>query len=56
MEKHNKRKILHAILVGWEGYDPTLSPEENLVELIIDMGFLDEAQALLERYKRRRYK
>jgi hypothetical protein len=56
MEKNNKRKTLHTILIGWERYDPELSPEENLIELIIDMGFLDEAQMLIERYKRRRYK
>lgn len=56
MERENKRENLRLILIGWERYDAELTPEENLIELIIDMGFLEEAQMLLEKYKRRRYR
>lgn len=53
---NDKRETLRFILYGWDEYDETLTPEENLIELIIAMGFLDEAQELIEKYKRRRYK
>ena len=52
----SKREQLLFILQGWEAYNPDMTLEENLVELIIAMGFLDEAQMILERYQRRRYK
>ena len=49
-----KREYVRVILYGWEGYDKTKSPEENLIELIIEMGFLDEAREVISNYMRRR--
>lgn len=34
---------LTEMLEQWEGYDPTLSTQENLIELQISLGCLDEA-------------
>jgi hypothetical protein len=56
MDKNERERILHDILHMWEGYDVSLSARENLIELIIQMGYLDDVQILLQRYRRRRYK
>jgi hypothetical protein len=54
--KEDRERILHDILHNWEGYNVELSARENLIELIISMGYLDDVQILLQRYRRRRYK
>lgn len=52
---NKKREYVRVILYGWDGYDPNLTPEENLIELIIEMGMLDEAKAVISNYMRRRW-
>lgn len=52
---NRKREYVRVILYGWDGYDPNLTPEENLIELIIEMGMLDEAKAVISNYMRRRW-
>ena len=52
---NRKREYVRVILYGWDGYDPNLTPEENLIELIIEMGMLDEAKSVLSQYARRRW-
>jgi hypothetical protein len=37
-------------LIYWEGYDHSLTALENLIELQIQMGFLDEARKELRPY------
>ena len=54
--KSDRDRVLHDILHNWEGYDVALSARENLIELIIELGYLDDVQLLLQRYRRRRYK
>ena len=54
--KEDRERILHEILHNWEGYNVELSARENLIELILSMGYLDDVQILLQRYRRRRYK
>lgn len=44
------------IMEDWENYDWELTPEENLIELILYLDFVDDALELLKRYQRRRYK
>lgn len=53
-DKNDKERILHDILHNWDGYDVELSARENLIELIIELGYLDDVQILLQRYRRRR--
>ena len=55
-DKSERERILHDILHNWEGYNVELSARENLIELILEMGYLDDAKILLQRYRRRRYK
>ena len=55
-DKNDRERILHDILHSWEGYNVELSARENLIEMIIQMGYLDDALVLLQRYKRRRHK
>jgi hypothetical protein len=55
-EKSEREQILHDILNNWEGYDVELSARENLIELIVQLGYRDDAMILLQRYKRRRYR
>jgi hypothetical protein len=55
-DKNERERILHDILHNWEGYDVGLSARENLIELIIELGYLDDVQILLQRYRRRRFK
>lgn len=55
-ERNERERILHDILHNWEGYNVELSARENLIELILQMGYLDDVQILLQRYRRRRYK
>lgn len=52
---NRKREYVRVILYGWDGYDSNLTPEENLIELIIEMGMLDEAKSVLSQYARRRW-
>jgi hypothetical protein len=54
--REDRERILHEILHLWEGYDVELSARENLIELIVQLGYLDDALILLQRYKRRRYR
>jgi hypothetical protein len=54
--KEDRERILHDILHNWEGYDVELSVRENLIELIVQLGYRDDAMILLQRYRRRRYK
>jgi hypothetical protein len=54
--REDRERILHEILHLWEGYDVELSARENLIELIVQLGYRDDAMILLQRYKRRRYK
>lgn len=54
--KEDRERILHEILHMWEGYNVELSARENLIELIIELGYLDDVRILLQRYKRRKYK
>jgi len=54
--REDRERILHEILQLWEGYDVELSARENLIELIVQLGYLDDALILLQRYKRRRYR
>lgn len=56
MDKNERERILHDILHMWDGYDVELSARENLIELIIELGYLDDVQVLLQRYRRRRYR
>ena len=56
MDKNERERVLHDILHNWEGYDVALSARENLIELIIELGYLDDVQILLQRYRRRRSK
>ena len=51
---NKKREYIKIILYGWEGYDKAKTPEENLIELVIEMGFLDEANEVISHYMRRR--
>jgi hypothetical protein len=53
--REDRERILHEILHLWEGYDVELSARENLIELIVQLGYRDDAMILLQRYKRRRY-
>jgi aryl carrier-like protein len=53
LNKNERDRMLQAILYHWDGYDNELSDRENLVELIIQMGYLDDVQMLLERYRRK---
>lgn len=55
-ERSERERILHDILHNWDGYDVELSARENLIELIVQLGYRDDAMILLQRYKRRRYK
>lgn len=55
-DKNESERILHDILHSWDGYDVQLSARENLIELIIELGYLDDVQILLQRYRRRRFK
>lgn len=55
-ERNERERILHDILHNWDGYNVELSARENLIELILQMGYLDDVQILLQRYRRRRYK
>lgn len=55
-ERNERERILHDILHNWDGYNVELSARENLIELILQMGYLDDAQILLYRYRRRRYR
>jgi hypothetical protein len=55
-DKDRRERILHEILYNWDGYDVSLSPRENLIELIIELGYRDDAFILLQRYRRKRYK
>jgi hypothetical protein len=54
--KEDRERILHDILHNWDGYDVELSARENLIELIVELGYRDDAMILLQRYKRRRYR
>ena len=54
--REDRERILHEILHMWENYDVGLSARENLIELILELGYLDDARILLQRYKRRKYK
>jgi hypothetical protein len=54
--REDRERILHDILHNWEGYDVELSTRENLIELIVQLGYRDDAMILLQHYKRRRYK
>lgn len=54
--KEDRDRVLHDILHNWEKYDVELSARENLIELIIELGYLDDVQILLQRYRRRKYK
>lgn len=54
-EKSNRERVLHDILHNWDGYDVEISARENLIELIIHLGYRDEALVLLQRYRRRRH-
>jgi hypothetical protein len=54
--KEDRERILHEILYLWEGYDVGLSARENLIELIVQLGYLDDAIILLQRYRRRKYR
>lgn len=42
---------LKSALEAWEGFDPYLTYEENLIEMQIDMGFLDEAKKVIYNIK-----
>lgn len=55
-ERNERERILHDILHNWDGYNVELSARENLIELILQMGYLDDVQILLQRYRRRKYK
>lgn len=44
------------IMEDWENYDWELTPEENLIELILYLDFVDDALEILKRYQRRKYK
>jgi hypothetical protein len=54
--REDRERILHEILHMWEGYDVELSARENLIELIIELGYFDDARILLQQYRRRRYR
>jgi hypothetical protein len=54
--REDRERILHEILNLWEGYDVEISARENLIELIVQLGYRDDAMILLQRYKRRKYK
>jgi hypothetical protein len=54
--REDRERILHEILHMWEHYDVGLSARENLIELILELGYLDDVKILLQRYKRRRYR
>ena len=54
--REDRERILHEIFHLWEGYDVELSARENLIELIVQLGYRDDAMILLQRYKRRRYR
>lgn len=51
--EHDRRAQLRFIMEGWEQYDPELTDEENLIELILYLDFVDDAIELLQRYRRR---
>ena len=56
MDKSERDRMLRMVLHEWDGYDPTISDRENLIEMIIELGYLDDALILLQRYRRRRFK
>lgn len=43
----NHERPLDEAISNWDGYDPYLSVTENLIELQLYMGFLDEANRLI---------
>jgi hypothetical protein len=55
-DRNERERILHDILHNWDGYNVELSARENLIELIIELGYRDDALILLQRYRRRRYR
>jgi len=54
--KEDRERVLHEILYNWDGYNVELSARENLIELIVELGYRDDAIMLLQRYRRRRYR
>jgi hypothetical protein len=50
------KRQFQYIMSDWENYDWELTPEENLIELILYLDFVDDAVQVLDQFKRRKYK
>ena len=55
-DDEDPKEQFRFIMEDWENYDWELTPEENLIELILYLDFLDDAIQVLKRYERRKYK
>lgn len=55
-DEDDSKDQFRFIMEEWENYDWGLTPEENLIELILYLDFVDDALEILKRYQRRKYK